>query len=127
LEVVVDKAAIFAEVTKRNALRRANLLPPIDVRAEYKHEVSIAQQREFDAYCEQHADERDIIQQQVFNEFRAEHGAATTLTMADQWRLRVLGRKRFEEIMAQRFGIARPPSVAGRNPIIYGGDRKDEA
>jgi hypothetical protein len=123
----MDKAAIFTAILRRNKLRRDNGLPTLDVRTEYSHEVSIAEQREFWEFCEQHADEREVIHQQVVKEFCAEHGAATTLTMADQWRLRVLGRKRFEEIMARRFGIARPPSVAGRNPIIYGADRKDEA
>jgi hypothetical protein len=35
----------------------------LDVRTEYAHEVSIAQQRDFQEFFEQHADEREIIQQ----------------------------------------------------------------
>jgi hypothetical protein len=123
----VDKASIFTAILRRNKLRRENGLPTLNIRAEYAHEVSIAQQHDFDAFCEQHADEREIIQQQVFKEFCAEHGPATTHTAAQQWMLRKLIRKRFDEVMARRFGLARPPGAAGRNPVIYGSTRKDEA
>jgi hypothetical protein len=123
----MDKAAIFTAILRRNKLRRDNGLPTLDVRTEYAHEVSIAEQREFWEFCEQHADEREAIHQQAFAEFCAQHGPAASHTGAQRWMLRKLIRKRFEEVMARRFGIARPPSVAGRNPIIYGADRKDEA
>jgi hypothetical protein len=50
----VDKAAIFADVTRRNALRMANGLPPLHVPSEYAHEVTVAEQRDFRKLCDLH-------------------------------------------------------------------------
>jgi hypothetical protein len=41
----MDRAAIFAEVTRRDALRRANFVPPIDVRAEFVRQVALPASR----------------------------------------------------------------------------------
>jgi hypothetical protein len=85
LEVVVDKAAIFTAILRRNKLRRDNGLPTRNIRAEYAHEVSVAQQREFQEFCERHADEREVIHQQAVKEFCAEHGPAASHTGAERW------------------------------------------
>ena len=90
----MDKAAILTAILRRNELRRANGLPPLNVRAEFEHDVSITQQREFRAYCEQHANERVLVDQQVLEEFCRENGPPSTHTAAQSWRLRVLGRQR---------------------------------
>jgi hypothetical protein len=43
----MDKAAIFTDLTRRNALRKANGLPLLDIRAEYAHQKWIAKQRDY--------------------------------------------------------------------------------
>ena len=43
----MDKAAIFTDLTCRNALRKANGLPLLDLRAEYAHQIWIAKRREY--------------------------------------------------------------------------------
>ena len=50
---MVDKAAIFAELTERNALRREAKLPLLDLRDEFEHAVSLAL---WDEAWEKHAD-----------------------------------------------------------------------
>ncbi|HYI84345.1 MAG TPA: hypothetical protein VEX11_14180 [Acetobacteraceae bacterium] len=47
----MDKAALFTAVLERNALRRAALLPPLDVGLEYRHAVAEAEWREFERWC----------------------------------------------------------------------------
>jgi hypothetical protein len=46
----------------------------LDVAAEYAHEVSIAGHREYRATCEEHAEEREAIRQQVLAEYRSRLG-----------------------------------------------------
>ena len=38
----MDRAAIFTEITRRNALRREAGLPLLDVRQEFAHGVAVA-------------------------------------------------------------------------------------
>jgi hypothetical protein len=83
-ETVMDKATIFSEVTRRNALRKANRLPPLDVPAEYAHQVAIAEQRDYQAACGAQAEEREAIRQQVLVELRAKHGVDFEHTMGGQ-------------------------------------------
>jgi hypothetical protein len=61
----LDKAAIFADVTRRNALRLANGLPPLHVPGEYAHQVAVANQREFRELCDAHITDREAIRQEV--------------------------------------------------------------
>jgi hypothetical protein len=43
---MIDKAAIFRAITRRNALRRTHGLSSFDVAAEYRHEISVADEGE---------------------------------------------------------------------------------
>src|SRR5271166_1435327 len=63
--IMMDKGAIFSDLTRRNALRQANGLPTIDLHSKFRHEVAIAAEREFRALCARHADEREIVRNEV--------------------------------------------------------------
>jgi hypothetical protein len=123
--MIMDKAAIFAEVTKRNALRRANFLPPLDVRAECAHQVAVAAQRDHQALYDEHADEREVIRQEVLTELRARHGVDFGHTMGGRWAVGEMTRKRFAARMARRYGMVAPEGTnSARNKVIYGEVKK---
>jgi hypothetical protein len=62
---IMDRAAIFSAVIKRNALRRANGLPPLDVRSEYIRQVELAKQRDYQTLFEYRPADREVIRQPV--------------------------------------------------------------
>ncbi len=122
---MIDKAAIFHAITKRNALRRTHGLPPLDVAAEYRHEVLIAKQREHQARCDAHADDREAIRQEVLAELRAQHGASFGLSIGGRWAVGLLTRKRFEALMEMKYGARMEGPRWPRNAIIYGASTPD--
>lgn len=125
----MDKAAIFAEVTRRNALRREYGLPLLDIPAEYLHSVALAQQRDFQAIYQQHAKhhagDRAAIGEQVTAEHSARHGVDHAQSMAGRWAIGKLTRQRFVAYLAHRYAVAEPGPAIGRNPVVYGGGRGD--
>ena len=78
----MDKGAIFSDLTRRIALRKANGLPSFDLHAEFRHEVAVAAEREFRALCASHADEQEIVR----NEVVASRDVAS-MTMAERWEM----------------------------------------
>jgi hypothetical protein len=120
---MVDKAEIFTSVTKRNALRTANGLPPLDVRAEYAREISIAEQRAYQAFCDRHGDEREVIRQEVLAELRLKHGPDFGTGMGGRWMVGRLTHQRFVRHIAGKYGVH--PEGETRNPIIYGEASRD--
>ncbi len=116
----MDKAAIFADVTRRNALRKAIGLPLLDVHNEYAHQVAIAAQQDFRVVCDEHAGEREAIRQQVLAELRAQHGPNFGQSMGGRWAVGHLAHKRFIAYMASRHGIALNSKGSARNAITYG-------
>jgi hypothetical protein len=117
----MDKAAIFADVTRRNALRKANGLPLLDVPAEYAHEVSLSYQREYQEVCNSHADEREAIRSIVLSEFQQKYGADFGRTMGGRWAIGQVTRKRFAGLMADKYALPAPDRVVGKNEVTYGG------
>jgi hypothetical protein len=85
----MDKAAKVCEMMGRNALRKANGLPLLDVPAEYAHQTIMAQ-REYQAICDKHAEEREAIRQQVLADFRAKHGKSLGLSTFTRWAVKGL-------------------------------------
>jgi hypothetical protein len=124
-EVIMDKAAIFADVTRRNALRRANKLPPLDIRAEYDHQVAVAKQRDYQAFCDRHADEREAIRLEVLAELRLQNGPDFGTGMGGRWMVGRLTHQRFVAHIAEQYGVH--PGRAGRNEVKYGGASKKDA
>jgi hypothetical protein len=123
--VAMDTAAIFSDTTRRNALRLASGLPPLDVRTEYDHAVAVAAQRDYQARCEEFAPARETIRQQVLAELQQKHGASFGHSMGGRWAVGELTRKRFEAAMAAKLGAAPEHRAATRNAIIYGQHGKD--
>jgi hypothetical protein len=125
----MEKAATFSEITRRNALRKANSLPLMDVHAEYTHQVAIAAQRDFRAIYDQHAGEhaaeREDIRQQVLAEYQAQHGLERAQTKAGPWEIDGLAQRRFAAFIADKYGVAPPVGSPGRHPVAYGGAPKD--
>jgi hypothetical protein len=123
-EDMVGKAEIFASITKRNALRIANGLPPLNIHAEYDHQVAVARQRDFRAFCDEHIGEREVIRLEVLAELRGEHGPNFGTGMG-RWLVGRLTHQRFVAYIAEKYGVH--PVDGGRNPIIYGEASKKDA
>lgn len=75
----MDHAAIFANILRRNALRREALLPPLDVRAEYKKAVATAHWREV---REQHY---ETVRAEVVRRLRRTRGANFGNSAGGRW------------------------------------------
>jgi hypothetical protein len=104
----MDKAAIFTDLTRRNALRKANGLPLLDLRTEYAHQMWLARRQEYCTACEEHADEREAIRCQVLAEFRAKYGADFPGTSGGHWAVGLRTSKRFAAYMELRSGVFSP-------------------
>jgi hypothetical protein len=120
----MDKAKIFSDVTRRNALRRANWLPLLDVPAEYAHQISIASHQEYRATCEERAEERETIRQEVLAEYQSRFGREFGYSMGGRWAVGAMTRKRFAAYMVAKYAVVQPDVEAAKHPIIYGGGRK---
>jgi hypothetical protein len=116
---MVDKAAIFTGLTKRNALRKEAGLPPLDIRAEMNHEVALAKFREVHAIASEHEDDRLMIQEQVTWDLRATHGQDFGRTMGGRWAIAYETEKRFRAHLQAVYGIETPP-LPVKNAIVYG-------
>jgi hypothetical protein len=116
----MDKAAIFTAIVRRNALRRANGLPTIDVRAEYARQVALAIQQDYHARCEKHAAEREVIRLEALAELRAKHGTNFGHTMGGRWAIGELTRKRFKAFMELKYGTPRPEISPALNLVTFG-------
>ena len=114
---MIDKGAIFSDLTRRNALRKANGLPTFDLHAEFRHEIAVAADREFRALCARHTNEREIVR----NEVVASRDVAA-MTMAERWEMGREVTRLFEARVARRYGL-RLPETAARHPVIYGEER----
>jgi hypothetical protein len=115
----MDKAAIFTDLIRRNALRKANALPLLDLRTEYTHQVWIGRREEYWAACDDHADEREAIRHQVLAEFRAEKGANFPSTTGGHWMVGLRTSKRFAAYMELRYDVfpPRPPHAPRPKPV----------
>ena len=120
----MDKAAIFTEVTRRNALRKANGLPLLDVPREFGHQVAISAQRDFrvayELHGEEHADDHEAIRQQVHSEYRAQNGAGRAEWMAGRWIISRLAQQRFEAYVAENTPCHGPiePRSSTQSPMV---------
>lgn len=114
---MVDRAAIFAELTKRNAVRREAKLPLLDIRSEFIHAVGVATWREA---CEKHAVDMARIEQEVLAEFRDRRGADFPQSLGGRWMVNFEVSKRFLALLADD-GV-HPPTPHHR--IVYGSDRE---
>jgi hypothetical protein len=112
---VKDRAQIFTELTKRNALRREAGLPLLKLRAEVEHEVALERWREWEAVCEAHADLRAEISERIRAEYRAK--GRTLQSASGRALLDLKTEAAFVDEMAKRGH--RRPKLPSRNPITY--------
>jgi hypothetical protein len=117
--LMIDKAALFTGLTKRNALRKAAGLPLLNLRDELAHEVALAVENEFTAFAEEHGDERLMIREQVMADLREQHGADFGHTMGGRWAINHETNKRFREHLLHVYGLQTPP-LASKHAVIYG-------
>ena len=116
---MTDKAAIFTDLTKRNALRRAGGLPPLDIRAEYAYECALAAWKEWEAQCAANADLEATIRDDIIAELRKVRADPNfPNTMGARLLTDALVINRFESALAAR-GIYKPPQPT-RYGIAYG-------
>ena len=118
-----DRAAIFAEVTRRNDVRRQACLPLLGVRSEFERAVAVAIDQEVRALAEvqEHAAVLARIQREVEVEQFEEHGVR-----GDNWggryvigRLTGLRQMAYLRAVYGREAVPVPP----RHPVRYGGGR----
>ena len=102
MEGVMDKAAIFTYITKRNALRRGNGLPALNFHTEYAHEIAIARQRTYRSFCDDHGDERETIRLEVLAELRLRYGPNFGTGMGGRWMVGRLTHQRFVRHIASK-------------------------
>jgi rubrerythrin len=67
----MERAAIFTELTKRNALRKMARLPLLDLRAEMAFAVEREAQRVYAEQCKRFDDDRRRVTDDVLTDLRA--------------------------------------------------------
>ena len=90
-ELAVDRAAIFTDVCRRNALRREAHLPRLDLRAEYERLVAVETWR---LICEGHYTR---TRAEVLAEKRAQHGPDWGLSAGGRWAVEIFTAQRLCE------------------------------
>ena len=113
---MVDKAAIFAELTQRNALRREAKLPLLNLRAEFVHAVEVAAWREA---CQKHTDDIARIKIEALADLRRRYGDSFGYSVGGHWAISIEVFKRILALLAAD-GV-HPPSP--RNSVVYGSGR----
>ena len=119
----MDKAAILSRVLERNALRRAALLPPLDVGLEFRRAVAEAAWQEYERRCGDESEALTRCRDEAVAHFRQKFGP--DFDPRDFGGRVVVARetdRRFREHMCALLG-GEPPSPPPRHPIAYGGAR----
>ena len=79
---MVDRAAIFTELTKRNAVRREAKLPLLDLRTEFDHAVSVALWNEG---LKVYADDITRVIDETWADLRQRYGADFPQSGGGRW------------------------------------------
>ena len=89
--IPVDRAGIFAELCRRNALRREAHLPRLNIRAEYEHLVNVAKWRHI---CQEHYVH---TRAEVLAEQRVRHGPGWGFSAGGRWAVEIFTAQRLRE------------------------------
>lgn len=89
---LIDRAAIFSTILRRQALRREAQLPLLDIRAEYERAV---EQALWQAHVEEHG---ETVRAEVLAELRAKHGPQFGQSVGGLWAIRILTGRRLAEM-----------------------------
>ena len=115
----MDRAAIFTELTKRNALRRMARLPPLDLRAEMAFAVKREAHRVYAEQCKRFDDDRRRIIEDVLTELRATRGQDFPTSMGGRLLVQVLSGQRFRGLLEIEHGI-KAPALNSRHLVSHG-------
>jgi len=121
--IAVDKAALLSAILEHNALRRASLLPPLDVREEFRRAVAEAEWREYERRCSAEADALARCREEAVAHWRARFGPGfDPRNFGSSHLVPRETAHRFREHMAKVLGTA-PPVIPARHPVVYGSAR----
>jgi hypothetical protein len=115
----MDRAAIFTELTQRNALRRQAKLPLLDLHVEMTLAVEIEAHRAYTEQCQTYDDDRQNIMADVLSELRMTRGADFPGSIGGWMLVGLMTDQRFRAIMEIEHGLKAPASTS-RHPIKYG-------
>jgi hypothetical protein len=119
---MVNRAAIFTELTKRNALRKMAKLPLLDLPVEMAVAVEREAQRVYAEQCKRYDDDRRRITEDVLTELRATRAPDFPTSMGGRLMVEILSDQRFQAFLEIEHGI-RKRVPRSRHPIVYGGSR----
>lgn len=104
--IEIDRAAILAEIYKRNHLRIEAQLPRLDVKAEFEHAVSV---RAWRLHIDRH---HDRVRSEILAAQRARHGEGWGLSWGGRMALTILTRRALEA----SFRSEHPSASRSRTP-----------
>ena len=114
---MTDRAQIFTELTKRNALRREAGLPLLNLREELEYQVTLDLWRAWVAVCEAHDGLRNEIRERILAEYLAE--GRTMQSAGGRWLVETRTEAEFFSELARRGHVR--PKTPSRHPVTYGG------
>lgn len=104
--IEIDRAAILAEIYKRNHLRIEAKLPRLDVKAEFEHAVRV---RAWRLHIDRH---HDRVRSEILAAQRARHGEGWGLSWGGRMALSILVQRALEA----NFWSEHPPAVRLQTP-----------
>jgi hypothetical protein len=116
------KAAIFTDLTKRNALRRAAGVPALNFKVEYAHALAVAEWQRYQDICASNDALFRQIRTAVAEQLLREKGRDYAASTGGCWLIDAKARKQFEQALAA-IGVVKPP-VPARNGVVYGEAQK---
>jgi hypothetical protein len=117
--MMVNRADIYTELTKRNALRKAAKLPLLDFRTEMAYAMEREAGRMYSEQCKRFGGDRRRIIEDTLTELRATRGQDFPSSMGGRLLVRLMSEQRFRAFLEIEHGI-RNPVPSSRHPIIYG-------
>jgi hypothetical protein len=94
----INRAAIVLNLCRRNQIRREARLPSLDIKAEYKHVIAVAEVARLRAIREPYQAQ---VRAEILNEMRAIDGPHWPSDSGGRWMLMGLVRK----AVLERFGL----------------------
>ena len=104
----MDKAAILADVYRRNALRRQAGLPLLDVRQEVNKATDLARLHEWYEFVDSKQADVEQIRSEVLAEYRAKIGPEFPNNSFSQMALERNTNRRFKAFAEAQYGVKAP-------------------
>jgi hypothetical protein len=119
----MNRGAVFNELTRRNALRKAAKLSLLDLRTEFALAVEREAQRVYAEWCEKYEDDRKRTREDVLRELRVTRGADFPMSMGGGLLVGLMSDRQFRAFLEIEHGIG-APTLNSRHFISYGELRK---